>query len=98
MALQMLGLALWGTVAVIGAWLLVTGRQLFFGLPAWNLQGWQLRLFALIYLVGGTVLAYRAFQGSFSPEGIVFSYVALGLVVWSAWRKSRTAGSARPQP
>ncbi|SRR5229473_8387672 len=97
MAFPVLGLALWGTVAVIGAWLLVTGRQLFFGLPARNMQGWQLRVFGLIYLVGGTFLAYRAFQGSFSAEGIVFSYVALGLVVWTAWRKSRTAGAAGPR-
>jgi len=96
MAFQMLGLALWGTVAVTGAWLLVTGRQLFFGLPAWNMQGWQLRLFGLIYLVGGTFLAYGAVQGSFSPEGIVFSYVALSLVVWTTWRKRRTPERAEP--
>jgi len=31
MAFQVLGLALWGTVGVIGAWLLVTGRHLFLG-------------------------------------------------------------------
>jgi len=98
MAFQVLGLALWGTVAVLGARLLVTGRQLFLGLPAWNMQGRRLRLFGLIYVVGGTFLAYRAFQGSFSPEGIVFSYVALGLVVWGAWRKAQTAERSQPGP
>jgi hypothetical protein len=89
MAFQVLGLALWGTVAVMGAWLLVTGRHLVFGLPVGPREGWPLRVFGLIYLAAGTFLAYRAVQGSFSPEGIVFSYVALGLVVWTAWRKWR---------
>jgi hypothetical protein len=97
MPFQLLGLALWATVAVIGAWLLVTGRHVFLGLPIGPREGWQLRVFGLIYLVAGAFLAYRAFQGSFSPEGIVFSYVALGLVVWTGWRQWRTAGSAGPQ-
>jgi hypothetical protein len=94
MGFQLLGVALWGTVAVIGAWLLVTGRRVFFGLPIGARDGWPLRVFGLIYLVAGAFLAYRAVQGSFSPEGIVFSYVALGLVVWTGWRKWRTAGPA----
>jgi cobalamin synthase len=89
MAFQVLGLALWGTVGVIGAWLLVTGRHVFFGLTIGPREGWQLRVLGLAYLVGGAFLAYRAAQGSFSPEGIVFSYVALGLVVWTAWRRWR---------
>ena len=66
-------------------------------LPNGPREGWPLRVFGLIFLVAGTFLAYRAVKGSFSPEGIVFSYVALGLVVWTTWRKSRTAG-AGPQP
>src|SRR5258708_4467969 len=98
MAFQVLGLALWGTVGVIGAWLLLTGRHLFFGPPIGPREGWPLRLFGLIYLVGGTFLAYRAARGSFSPEGIVFSYVGLGLVVWTAWRKSRTVERSQPGP
>jgi hypothetical protein len=96
MAFQLLGLVLWGLVAITGAWLLVTGRHLFLRLPIGAGEGWPLRAFGLTYLVAGTFLAYRAFQGSFSPEGIVFSYVALGLVVWSAWRKARTAERAQP--
>jgi uncharacterized membrane protein HdeD (DUF308 family) len=96
MAFQVLGFVVWGVVAVFGAWLLVTGRPAVLGLPARSTKGWPLRLYGLIYLMAGTFFAYRAFQGSFSPEGIVFSYVALGLVVWSAWRTSRTA--ERPQP
>ncbi len=97
MGFQLVGVALWGTVAVIGAWLLVTGRHVLFGLPIRPRDGWPLRVFGLIYLVAGAFLAYRAVQGSFSPEGIVFSYVALGLVVWTAWRKWRTARPAGPQ-
>jgi hypothetical protein len=98
MAFQVLGLVLWGLVAVTGAWLLVTGRHLFLGLPIGAGEGWPLRAFGLIYLVAGTFLAYRAFQGSFSPEGIVFSSVTLGVVVWSAWQKARTAERALPGP
>jgi hypothetical protein len=97
MAFQALAFVLWGLVAVFGAWLLVTGRLLF-GLPTWAREGWPLRVFGLMLSVAGTVLAYRALQGSFSPEGIVFSYVALLLVVWGAWRKSRSADAAGPQP
>jgi heme O synthase-like polyprenyltransferase len=93
MAFHVFGLVLWGFVAVFGAWLLVTARPL----PASDLQGWKLRVFGLFLTVAGAFFAYRAFQGWFSPEGIVFSYVAFGLVVWTAWRKSRTAGSAGPQ-
>jgi hypothetical protein len=98
MAFQVLGLVLWGLVAVIGAWLLVTGRHVFLRLPIGAREGWPLRAFGLTYLVAGTFLAYRAFQGSFSPEGIVFSYVALGLVVLSAWQKTRTAEHSQPRP
>jgi hypothetical protein len=96
MAFQVLGLTLWGLVAIIGAWLLCTGRHVFFGLPIGAREGWSLRVFGLIYLVAGTFLAYRAVQGSFSPEGVVFSYVALGLVVWTAWRKSRPTQPLNP--
>lgn len=96
MAFQVLGFVVWGVVAVFGAWLLVTGRPAFLGLPYSTTKGWQLRVFGLIYLVAGAFFADRAITGSFSPEGIVFSYVALGLVLWSAWRKSRLAELAQP--
>jgi hypothetical protein len=92
MAFQVLGFAL------VGAWLLATGRHVFFGLPIGAREGWPLRVFGLVYLVGGTFLTYRAFQGSFSPEGIVFSYVGLGFVVWSTWQKARTAERSQPGP
>ncbi len=97
MAFQVLGLVLWSLVAIAGARLLITGRHLLFGLPNGPREGWPLRVFGLIYLVAGTFLSYRAAQGSFSPEGIVFSYVALGLVVWTTCRRWRTAGPAGPQ-
>jgi hypothetical protein len=94
MAFQVLGLALWGFVAVFGAWLLVTARPL----PAWALDGWKLRVFGLVLAVAGAFLAYRAIKGWFSPEGIVFSYVALGLVLWSTWRKARQVEHSQPGP
>jgi hypothetical protein len=89
MAFQVLGLALWGLVGVAGAWFLVTGHEVFLGLPIGPRKGWQTRVFGLFCCTAGTFFAYRAILGSFSPEGIVFSYVASGLVVWAAWRKSR---------
>jgi hypothetical protein len=98
MAFQVLGLALWGFVAVFGAWLLVTGRHVFVGLTIGPREGWQRRVLGLVYLVGGAFLAYRAARGLFSPEGVVFSYVGLGLVVWTAWRKWRTLGRSQPRP
>ena len=98
MALQVLGFALWGTAAVVGAWLLVTGRHVIFGLPLGTRDGWQVRAFGLIFCVAGAFFAYRAIKGWFSPEGIVLSYVALGLVVWTAWRKSRTVEHTQPGP
>jgi hypothetical protein len=98
MAFQVLGFALWGFVAGIGAWLLVTGRHLPFGFPIGPKPGWPLRVFGLIYCVAGAFLAYRAIQGSFSPEGIVFSYVTLGLVIWSARPKTRTVERSQPGP
>ena len=92
MAFQVLGLVLWGFVAVLGAWLLVTGRHLIFGLPMGTRDGWQMRISGLVYFVAGSFFAYRAFQSSFSPEGIFFSYVIVALVVWSARQKARAAG------
>jgi hypothetical protein len=96
MAFQVLGLILWSCVAIVGAWLLITGHKVFFGLPIGGREGWPLRAFGLTYLVAGSFLAYRAFEGSFSPEGVVFSYVGLGFVVWSAWRKARTMERSEP--
>jgi hypothetical protein len=94
MAFQVFGLVLWGFVAVFGAWLLVTARPL----PASDLEGWKLRVFGLFLSVVGAFFAFRAIKGWFSPEGIVFSYVALGLVVWTAWRKSRPVERSQPGP
>ena len=94
MAFQVLGFALWGFVAVVGAWLIVTAGPL----PASALEGWKLRVFGVFLGVAGAFFAYRAIKGWFSPEGIVFSYVALGFVVWAAWRKSRTVERSQPGP
>ena len=94
MAFQVLGLVLWGFVALFGAWLLVTARPL----PVWALDGWKLRVFGLVLGVAGAFLAYRAIKGWFSPEGIVFSYVAFGVVLWSIWRKARPVEHSQPAP
>jgi hypothetical protein len=41
---------------------------------------------------------YGAIKGWFSSEGIAFSYVALGLVAWTARRKSRTVERSQRGP
>jgi hypothetical protein len=96
MAFQVFGFALWGCVAVIGAWLLVTGRHVFFGLPIGAREGWPLRVFGLIYFVAGAFLAYRATQGPISPDGIILNAVTFGLVIWSARQKARTVERSQP--
>jgi hypothetical protein len=96
MAFQVLGFALWGFVAGIGAWLVVTGRHLPFGLPIGAREGWPLRVFGLIYFVAGAFLADRAIQGSISPDGIILNSVTLGLVIWSARQKARTVERSQP--
>jgi hypothetical protein len=88
--LRLLGLVLWLFVAVAGAWLLITGRQVIFGLPKGINDGWPMRLFGLVYCLAGTYFTYRVIQGTFTPEGIVFGFVSLVAVVLVAWRKSRT--------
>ena len=81
--LQVMGIALWAALGVIGAWLLVTGRPLL-GLPNWVKKGWPLRTFGLVYFLGAAFLIYEtAVNRSFAPDGVIVSYVfiAIALVV-----------------
>ena len=96
--LRLLGLVLWLFVAVAGAWLLLTGRHVIFGLPKGIRDGWPMRMFGLVYFLAGTYFSYRVIQGSFTPEGIVFGFVSLVAVVLVAWRKARIQEATEPRP
>ena len=94
MALDLVGLVPWVALVVFGGWLIVTGRRPIPWLPEGIREGWRLRLYGLVCAVIAAFFIYRVILGSFSPEGIFFSYVALGVGVFTAWRKpqSRTSG------
>ncbi len=93
MALELLGLAPCIVMGVLGYALLVTGRKLRFGIPAGIREGWPLRVFGLVYFVAGLFFASRVIQGSFEPDALVASYVALAIGVFLSvdrWRKVRS--------
>ena len=89
----MLGIALWSVLGIGGAWLLLTGHRTIFGLPKGIREGWRLRLFGLLYFLVAAFLIYQASRGSFSPEGIIFSYAffAVALVVGLTQRRKTTS-------
>jgi hypothetical protein len=84
MALELLALALWLPLAVVGLWLLATGRRIL-GLPKGLTKSWQLRVFGLAYVVMAGYLTYRAVHDrSVAIDGLVMGYavaVVVGLVV-----------------
>jgi hypothetical protein len=97
--LEVLGVALWSVLGLAGAWLLLTGRKMVFGLPKSPREGWPLRAFGLAYLLLAMFLIYQESRGSFSPDGVVFSYVffavALAVALNRRWR-TPASGSAEP--
>jgi len=90
-----MGIAVWSVLGLGGAWLLLTGRRTIFGLPKGIREGWRLRLFGLLYFLIAAFLIFQASRGSFSPEGIVFTYAffAIALVVGLTQRQN-----TRPSP
>jgi hypothetical protein len=100
MALEVLGVGLWAVLGLAGAWLLLTGRKMIYGLPKGIRDGWPLRLFGLAYFALAAFLIYQAFRGSFSPDGVVLTYVFFGValaVALSRRRKARRTEAGRPQ-
>lgn len=101
MVLEVFGVGLWSLLGLVGAWLLITGRKTIYGLPKGIREGWPLRLFGLAYFLLAAFLIYQAFRGSFSPDGVVFTYAffAVALVLALARRrKARVTEAAGPQP
>ncbi len=97
--LEVLGVTLWSVLGVAGVWLLLTGRKLFFGLPKSPREGWPLRAFGLAYLLLAVFLIYQVSRGSFSPDGVVLTYVFFAVALTVALnrrRKTRASGSAEP--
>jgi len=92
--LEVFGVTLWSVLGVAGAWLLLTGRRMVFGLPKSPREGWQLRAFGLAYFLLAVFLIYQAFRGSFSPDGVVFTYAffAVALAVTLNGRRKQRAG------
>jgi hypothetical protein len=101
MALELLALALWLPLAVLGLWLLVTGQTIF-GLPKGLKKSWQLRLLGLAYVLMPGYLSYRAIHdGSYAIDGLVIGYILLVAVVLAALyrrQKARRTEAVGPQP
>jgi hypothetical protein len=97
MGVEVLALAPWVLTAVIGAWLVLTGRRLIPWLPegvVW--EGWRLRAIGLLYCVVAAFFAYKVIQGPFDPSALMITWVAVGTGVWVAfvrWRKTGTRGA-----
>jgi hypothetical protein len=78
--LELLGVVAWVVLGLVGVWFLVTGRR-FIGLPASVREGWRLRALGLLWIVITGVLIDEALRGSYSPQGVAFTYVYIAAVV-----------------
>lgn len=92
--LEVLGVALWSVLGAAGAWFLLTGRRMVFGLPKSPREGWPLRAFGLAYFLLAAFLIYQALRGSFSADGVVLTYAffAVALAVTLSGRRRQRAG------
>lgn len=88
----LIGFALWLVLGLAGAWLLVTGRKMVFGLPRDYREGWPVQVFGLALVLMAafvTYQSYRASRGLPVPGGIFYVYGIGGftvlLVVLAVW-------------
>ena len=105
-AVGLIGIGLWVIIGLGGAWMLITGRKIVFGLPRDSREGWPVRLFGLAELGLGIfvgVARYRTSRGA-APSSIVFYYgplafaaVLLLLLNWGRHPKAKPAEISRPQ-
>jgi O-antigen ligase len=94
-ALDLIGLVPWVALFLFGGWLVVTGRRPISWLPEGIRPGWRLRLYGLVCCLLGAFFIYRISRGSFSPEGVFFSYLACGVGLLAAWRRAQNRASGR---
>lgn len=107
-AAGLIGFLLWLVLGLAGAWLLVTGRKMVFGLPRDFREGWPVRVFGLACVLMAafvTYQSYRAIQGLPVPGGIFFVYGTGGftvllvvLTVWGGRPKARTTEATGREP
>lgn len=82
MALELVAIAPWLLVGMLGIGLAVTGRPLILGLPVGVPQGWPVRLFGLLYAVVGSYFTYRVIQGGWpTPAALALTYAVLAVLV-----------------
>jgi hypothetical protein len=94
-AVEALGIGMWALLGLAGAWLLVTGRKMFFDLPKGMNEGWGLRLMGLGYVLAAGLLIYLVIRGSFSADGIVLGYFfflsGLGIAAYRSRKAARVS-------
>jgi hypothetical protein len=98
--LEVLGVALWAVLGLLGAWFLVTGRNTKFGLPNGMREGWPTRMMGLAYVLLTGFLIYQVFHGDFAADGVVISYVffAVAIAVYVRdRRKAQAADASTPE-
>jgi hypothetical protein len=91
MALEILGVALWLVFALAGAWLLVTGRDMFFGMPLGFSDVRLRRLFGLVWVLAGAFFSVRVAQGSVSWWSVIALYAGVASSYVFSWWKAREA-------
>jgi hypothetical protein len=91
MVLEVLALALWIPLGLVGLWFLVTGRKIIYGLPRGLKEGWQMRVFGLAYTLMTGYISFLAIRdGSVAADGVVIGYVALiGVVLYALYRRQK---------
>jgi hypothetical protein len=98
---EVLGVVSWVVIGLAGAWFMATGRKVFYGLPRGIREGGPVRIFGLAYAaLAGFLFFEWVHNGSFSPQGIIFTYVffaiAIGVALWQS-RKERAGDASAPE-
>jgi hypothetical protein len=91
MALELLGMVLWLVFAGVGAWLLVTGRDMFFWQPLGINDVRLRRLFGLACVLVAAFFIFSFSRGSFSPWPVFGLYLGVATSYVLTWWKARDA-------
>ena len=93
------GVTIWLLIGVGAAWLLLTGRRFFFGLPIGLREGRQMRLYGLVYVAAGVYYGRQLILGTYHRDSLIGTIVILIGLVWFAAaqrRKERIQVLTRP--